>query len=63
MQLNFCVKNPTPFVNYKFINPIVIKQENMRLNDINFHIPTLIEEVKSLPKTKSNITRKQFKHF
>jgi hypothetical protein len=63
MQLNFCVKNPNPLVNYKFTNPIVIKQENMRINDINFHIPTLIEEVISLPKSKIKQYKKTIQTF
>jgi hypothetical protein len=63
MQLNFCVKNPNPLVNYKFTNPIVIKQENMRINDINFHIPTLIEEVKNSSKNKIKQYKKTIQTF
>ncbi|MEH7116011.1 hypothetical protein V7128_01130 [Neobacillus vireti] len=63
MQLNFCVKNPAPFVNYKFINPIIIEQETVRLNNINFHIPTLIKEVKQLPKSKIKHYKKTIQTF
>lgn len=52
MLVNLCVKKQNPSVNYRFTNPIVIEQESVRLNNVNFHIPTLLEEVKELPKNK-----------
>lgn len=45
--VNFCVKNPDTLVNYQLSNPILIEKDS-----VNFHIPTLIKEVKQLPKSK-----------
>jgi hypothetical protein len=50
--VNLCVKNPDSFVNYHFTNSFVIERESMSINNVNFHIPTLLKEVKQLPKRK-----------
>jgi uncharacterized membrane protein YozB (DUF420 family) len=57
------VRKPNPSVNYKFTNPIVIEQESVRLNNVNFHIPTLLEEVKQLPLSKIKQYKKIIKTF
>jgi hypothetical protein len=61
--VRFCVKNPNSLVNYHFTNPIVIEQESVRFNDINFHIPTLLKEVKELPKSKLRQYKKTIQTF
>jgi hypothetical protein len=48
------VKNPNSLVKYHFSSPFTI--ETTRKPIVNFHIPTLIKEVKQLPKKK----RKEF---
>lgn len=63
MLVNLCVKKQDISVNYKFTNPIVIEQESVRLNNVNFHIPTLIKEVKGLPKHKIAQYKKIIKMF
>jgi hypothetical protein len=63
MLVNLCVRKPNPSVNYKFTNPIVIEQESVRLNNVNFHIPTLLEEVKQLPLSKIKQYKKIIKTF
>jgi hypothetical protein len=50
--VNLCVKNPDSSVNYHFTNSLVIERESRSINNVNFHIPTLVEEVKQLPKSK-----------
>lgn len=61
--VNLCVKKPNPSVNYQFSNPIVIEPDTISLNDVNFYIPTLIKEVKQLPKNKLNKYKKITKTF
>jgi hypothetical protein len=39
-------------INYSYSSPIIIEDEMTGFNQINFHIPTLVEEVKKLPKKK-----------
>jgi hypothetical protein len=50
--VNLCVRNPDSFVNYHFTNSLVIERESMSINNVNFHIPKLVKEVKKLPKSK-----------
>lgn len=50
--VQLCVKNPDTLVNYHFTTPFAIEQNTMRLQNVNFHIPTLLKEVKKLPKRK-----------
>jgi uncharacterized membrane protein YozB (DUF420 family) len=57
------VKKPNPLVNYKFTNPIVVGDDTVTLNNVNFHIPTLIKEVKELPKSKIRQYKKIIKTF
>jgi hypothetical protein len=44
-------RNPESSVNYK-INSFEVNGESIPFNNVNFHIPTLIEEVKQLPKSE-----------
>lgn len=50
--VNLCVRNQDSYVNYHFTSPFVIEQESTNFNTVNFHIPTLIKEVKRIPKSK-----------
>ncbi|MEH7374059.1 hypothetical protein [Neobacillus drentensis] len=50
--VRFYVKKPDPLIKYSYSAPFVVKDEVIGNNQINFHIPTLIEEVKQLPKKK-----------
>jgi hypothetical protein len=47
--VNLCVKNPNPLVNYNFTK---FEVDTFSINNVNFHIPTLLKEVKQLPKKK-----------
>lgn len=48
--VNLYVKKPDPLINYHYVNPFIV--ENIKINNINFHIPTLIKEVQQLPRKK-----------
>jgi hypothetical protein len=61
--VKLCVKKPDTLVNYHFTNPLVIEQESVKINTVNFHIPTLLEEVKQLPKSKLKQSKKVIKTF
>lgn len=50
--VRFCVKKPDPLINYSYSAPFKVAEETIGIHDINFHIPTLVEEVKKLPKNK-----------
>jgi hypothetical protein len=50
--VRLCVKNPDPLTNYCYSSPISIDDGTVGINSINFHIPTLLEEVKNLPRKK-----------
>jgi hypothetical protein len=52
MLVNFCVKNPNPVVNYQFSEPFKVNNEHFSMDNVNFHIPTLFEEVKNTSKAK-----------
>lgn len=57
--VKICVKNPSPSVNYKLGNPIVI--DKVITNDVNFQ--ELIKEVRQLPKNKIKQYKKNIKLF
>jgi hypothetical protein len=57
------VKNPNTLVNYHYSEPIVIEKETVRFNNVNFHIPTLIKEVKSFPKSRIKQYKKTIQTF
>lgn len=61
--VNLCLKNPDTLVNYHLTNPIVIEQESVGINNLNFHIPKLLKEVKKLPKQKINQYKKTIQSF
>jgi hypothetical protein len=46
------VKKHDPLVNYQFSNPFEVETNTFTFNNVNFHIPTLLKEVKQLPKKK-----------
>lgn len=50
-------KNHDPLTKYNFFKPLTIENETVRINNVNFHIPTLIKEVKE--SSKHNL--KQYK--
>jgi hypothetical protein len=50
--VNLCVKEQDQLVNYHFSQPFIVNNDTFKLNNVNFHIPTLIKEVKRLPKSK-----------
>jgi hypothetical protein len=50
--VNLCVKERNPLVKYHFSQPFIVNNDTFTLNDVNFHIPTLIKEVKRLSKNK-----------
>jgi hypothetical protein len=43
--------------------PIQIEKESVKIDTVNFHIPTLLEEVKQLPKSKLRKSKKVIKAF
>jgi Na+-driven multidrug efflux pump len=49
-------------VNYK-INSFEVNGESIPFNNVNFHIPTLIEEVKQLPKSEKKEYKRVLKTF
>jgi hypothetical protein len=49
-------------VNYK-LNSFEINRESIPFNNVNFHIPTLIEEVKQLSKSEKKEYKKVLKAF
>jgi uncharacterized membrane protein YidH (DUF202 family) len=56
------LKNPDSYVNYHLSKPFTV-DETVRINDINFHIPILIKEVKLLPQGKIKQYRKTIQTF
>jgi hypothetical protein len=61
--VNLCVRKPDSLISYHFTNPIVIEQESMSINNANFHIPTLVKEVKRTPKSKLRQYKKTIQTF
>jgi hypothetical protein len=57
------VKERNPLVNYHFSNPFVVETNTITINNVNFHIPTLLKEVKQLPKRKLNEYQRIIKTF
>ena len=55
--VRLCVKKPDTLVNYHYCKPFTIEQETVRINTVNFHIPTLIKEV----EMSSHAKIKQYK--
>jgi hypothetical protein len=55
------VKKPDHLINYHFSNPFIV--ENVKINNINFHIPTLIKEVQQSSKKKVKEFQKTVKTF
>jgi hypothetical protein len=50
--VNLCVKEQNPLINYHFSKPFNVETNTFKINAVNFHIPTLIKEVRKLPKNK-----------
>lgn len=50
--MNLCVKEQDRLVNYRQFKPIVISNDNITLQNVNFHLPILLKEVKQTPKKK-----------
>lgn len=63
LKLNLSVREQDTLVNYNYFNPILIGDENITTNSVNFHIPTLIREVNSTPKNKLKEYKKQIRIF
>jgi hypothetical protein len=63
MLVNLCVKNPNSLVNYKLSKPFFVNNDAVRINDINFHIPTLVKEVKNSSKNKLHQYKKVIQTF
>jgi hypothetical protein len=62
MLVKICVRNPESSVNYK-LNSFEVNGDSIPFNNVNFHIPTLIEEVKQLPKSEKKKYKKILKIF
>jgi hypothetical protein len=62
MLVKIYARNPESLVNYK-LNSFEINQESIPFNNVNFHIPTLIEEVKQLSKSEKKKYKKVLKTF
>jgi ABC-type Fe3+ transport system permease subunit len=63
---NLCVRNPDPLVKYQPFNPIEIDKQTVSfqgVNNVNFHIQTLIEEVKKTPRKELKEYRKTIRAF
>lgn len=52
LTLNLCTRKQDPSVNYNLFNQININEENVKVDTVNFHIPTLVKEVKGLKKSE-----------
>lgn len=63
MKVNLSVKEPKSFLNYKYSSPIYVNKENIQIDHVNFHIPTLIEEVKKAPKKEMKKYKKVIVSF
>jgi hypothetical protein len=61
--VTLCVKSPDPLVNYQLSSPFVVKNEHISFNNVNFHLPTLLKEVKGLPKNKIEGYKRVIKTF
>jgi len=57
------LKNPDELVNYHLSQPFVIENEIVSFNNVNFHIPTLLKEVKRLPQSKIRQNKKTVQTF
>jgi hypothetical protein len=57
------VKEQNPLVNYHISNSFVVETNTVRINNVNFHIPTLAQEVKQLPKRKLKEYKKTIQTF
>jgi hypothetical protein len=63
MLLSLYAKNQDPLVKYNQFTPIRVNQESISVNNVNFHIPTLVEEVKKTPRKKLKEYQKAIKLF
>lgn len=63
MKVNLLPKEPKSFLNYKYSSPIYVNKENIQIDHVNFHIPTLIEEVKLAPKKEMKKYKKVIVSF
>jgi hypothetical protein len=61
--VNLCVRKPDSLISYHFTNPIVIEQESMSINNVNFHMPTMLKEVKQSTKSKLRQYKKAIQTF
>ena len=61
--VNLCLKNHDPLTNYRLFKSFNIDNETVRINNVNFHIPTLLKEVRQLPKTKVKQYKKTIRTF
>jgi hypothetical protein len=61
--VNLCVRKPDSLISYHFTNPIVIEQESMSINNVNFHMPTMLKEVKQSNKSKLRQYKKTIQTF
>lgn len=63
MKVNLSVKEPKSYLNYKFSSPILINKENIQIDHVNFHIPTLLEEVNTTKKKQRREYKKVILSF
>lgn len=61
--LTFSVRERDPLVNYNPIQPITVSDSSIGFHNVNFHLPTLLEEVKNLKKKERNQYKKQIQTF
>lgn len=61
--LTFSARERDPLVNYNPIQPITVSDSSIGIHNVNFHIPTLIEEVKTLKKKERNQYKKKIQTF
>jgi hypothetical protein len=61
--VTFYGRNQDTLVNYHEIKPFKVKNEKLTIDNVNFHIPTLIKEVKQLPKNKLQQYKKGIQAF
>jgi hypothetical protein len=61
--VNLCVKNQDTLVKYRFFKPFVTGDDTFTINNVNFHIPKLVKEVKQLPKSKIHQYKQMIQTF
>lgn len=63
VKVTLSVREQDHLVKYNHFQPITISDSTIGVNNVNFHIPTLLKEVKKLPKKERTNIKKQILTF